>query len=104
MTQLSFLDPKLQQHIQYDEANPDLYKAFVRLAKQAIAARCQHAGANRIIEVMRWETSLAASGDDYKINNNIAPYYSRKFEAEYPEHKGFFRMRKSPEIKVYGDE
>ena len=54
----------------------------------------KHFGANALFEVLRWQTGVSGN-DKFKINSNYIAYYARAFESKYPEHKGFFRLRKS---------
>tara|TARA_R110002020_G_scaffold154258_4_gene333843 strand:- start:809 stop:1186 length:378 start_codon:yes stop_codon:yes gene_type:complete len=81
--------------INYDHKHPKIYAEFRKLALEAISGGVTRSGANRIIEVLRWENEVRAKGEVYKINNNQAPYYARKFIWEYPQHKDFFAMRES---------
>ncbi len=48
-----------------------------------------------IIERIRWDSVIRAHDGDFKINNSHAPFYSRLFVMDFPEHKDFFRFRKS---------
>ena len=78
--------------VEYHNKNPHIFDEYCRLTNQAIERGHKHIGSQMILEVMRWKTRV--SGDDeFKINNNFGAYYSRMFEAKYPQHKGFFRKR-----------
>tara|TARA_R100000808_G_scaffold7356_5_gene21723 strand:+ start:2304 stop:2819 length:516 start_codon:yes stop_codon:yes gene_type:complete len=79
----------------FDRANPRVWQLFVHFAHEVIEAQADHFGSMAIIQRIRWETSIATSGGDYKINNNFAPFYARKFHKEFPKHDGFFRTRES---------
>lgn len=85
---------RLQRMFQkYDDENPHIYEAFRRFALQAIGYGRKYYGAKSIMERVRWNT-MEEGNDDFKINNNYTAYYARKFENEFPQHKGFFRKRK----------
>lgn len=79
----------------YDRENPQIYDMFKRFAFEAIKAGRKRLGAAMIIERMRWETTVAAQDDEFKINQNYAAFYSRKFMNEFPQYTGFFTTRAS---------
>ena len=76
----------------YLEQNPEVYPMFKEFTFELIRAGRKRAGANMIIERLRWETAIRTKGD-FKINNNYAPDLSRKFMEDHPQHKGFFQTR-----------
>lgn len=76
---------------QYVE-NPDVWRAFEALTLDLIARR-KTAGANAILERIRWDATVEG-GRDWKVNNTFAPYYARVFALKYPEHLGFFEFRR----------
>lgn len=75
----------------YHKRNPQVYEGFKQKALMA-ARKKRRFSAMAIIQILRWETSVEGD-DEFKINNNYAPYYARLFEIEHPEHKGFFVKR-----------
>lgn len=77
---------------QYDQENPQIYTEFKKLAFQLINRGYNHIGAKQIFEVIRWNT-MVSGNDGFKVNNNYAPDYSRKFENEHPNYAGIFRKR-----------
>lgn len=79
---------------QYDKANPQVWDAFIRFTKEAIAAGHRRLSVSLVVERIRWETLIdSRSFDGLKINNNHRAYYARKFHKAFPEHAGFFRTR-----------
>lgn len=78
----------------YHENHPEVYKLFVKKTLEAIKKGFKHFGSKGIFEQIRWENGGEVKKDGYKLNNLYTPYYSRLFEKDHPEHKGFFRMRK----------
>ena len=86
---------KEQQFRVFHEANPEVYKMFERFTFDAIYRGHQRLSAEMIINRIRWETKIVTDNDDYKINNNYKPFYSRLFIAQNPHHKDFFRLRQS---------
>lgn len=77
----------------YDKENPQIYKAFVDIAKQAKHRGFKNYSAKGVFELIRWHSSISAS-QNFKLNNIYSPYYARKMMLEYPEFQGFFRLRK----------
>lgn len=79
----------------FDRENPHVYELFVRFSRQALGRGHRRLGAKSIIERMRWEITIESTDLDFKINNNYAPYYSRKLMAEFPQFKDFFQTREA---------
>lgn len=77
----------------YHEQNPHIYDLFEKFAMQAIISGKKHLGAKMIVERIRWYTDVEAKNDQFKINNNMTPFYARLFEENRPQYKGFFRKR-----------
>ncbi len=82
---------------QYHQDNPEIYEAFKRITFNLIDKGRQYYGAKGIIEVIRYHTITASKSsaitNDFKINNNYAPDYARKFMDDYPQYFGFFKTR-----------
>lgn len=80
----------------FDSANPVVWELFVQFAHELINSdNREHFGSMAIIQRIRWETSIKTCHANYKINNNFAPFYARKFHRHFPAHDGFFRTRES---------
>lgn len=85
----------LEQAFQeYNQAHPEVYKAFEQMALALINKGVKHYGSKAIIEAIRFTTSVS-EGKEFKINNNITPLFARVFENNHPQHKGFFEKRAS---------
>lgn len=80
---------------EYDLAHPETWQWFVAFAREKIAEGYSHFSADAVLHRVRWETAASDWTDEYKCNNNYSAYYARKFHAHYPEHDGFFRLRRS---------
>ncbi len=91
-TALEFADDK---QVQYHLDNPHIYLEFEKKTMQAIGKGFKHWSAEGIFNVIRWETSITAKDDVFKINNNYKSFYARLFEKQNPEYVGFFFKRKS---------
>ena len=82
--------------LKYHDNNPDVFDCFCDLTNKTIAKGFQHYGSQGILELLRWQTGVTTTDPKgFKINNDFAAFYSRMFEAVYPEYKGFFRKRRS---------
>ena len=80
---------------EYHNENPHIYEFFKRYALRCIERGFKHLSAEFIFNVIRWETPIKAGDEDFKINNNAKPFYSRLFMQEYPQYEGFFKKRTS---------
>lgn len=76
----------------YHEKNPAVWEEFERLTLKAIERGLDQWGAKGIFEVIRWRSEIER-GEDFKINNNYAPYYARVFQLKYPNKAHFFETR-----------
>ena len=86
---------KEQQFKVFHEANPEVYQMFERFTFDAIYRGHERLSAEMIINRIRWETKVITTDNDYKINNNYKPFYSRLFLEQHPQHKDFFQLRHS---------
>lgn len=84
-----------KKFIEYDIENPEVYSMFKKFTFDVISSGYHNCGSQMIIERIRWESIVIAKNDKFKINNNYAAFYSRKFMQEYPLHNNFFRIRSS---------
>ena len=79
--------------ISYIQDNVQVWQAF-RNKALAIARKREYYGAKAIMEVVRYESIVSERGE-FKVNNNITACFARVFVLMYPQHKDFFRLRKS---------
>ena len=78
----------------FHEAHPDCWDAFVRYAFELIARGYRHGGARAVFERIRWQTPAGGDGvSEFKLNNNFAALYARRFARVWPSHSEFFRTR-----------
>lgn len=89
---LKFDFPDLKA-IDYDRENPLIWEYFVHFTFEMINKGYKKVGSKMIFERIRWESMIRTEAKPFKVNNNYTPYYARKFEREYPDHKGIFCMR-----------
>ena len=77
----------------FDAAHPEIWVLFRNATFQVMERGFRNYGAKSILERIRWHTSIEQGRRDFKVNNNFAPFYARKFHDSYPEFSGFFRTR-----------
>lgn len=77
----------------YHKAHPEVWTYFVKFTRDRIDKGFQNYSVNAIFERIRWETD-EAGGALFKVNNNYRAFYARRFMRMYPEHEGFFRVRR----------
>lgn len=75
------------------EENPHVWALFVRFTFELIRAGREHYSADAVFHRIRWHTAIETNDAEFKVNNNHAACFARWFDATYPEHVGFFRMR-----------
>lgn len=80
--------------VDYDIQNPHIYEAFKDMTFKAMNKGYKNWSANGVFELLRWSSSIRGN-DEYKINDHYRAYYARKFAKDFPQHKDFFRTRKS---------
>lgn len=87
--------PRLQRQFEeFHAKNPRVWELFEKFTLQLITAGRKHYSADAVLHRVRWETALTTYADDgFKINNNHAAYYARKFMREWPMYNAFFRIR-----------
>jgi hypothetical protein len=82
-----------KQFEEFHADNPQVYRLFCYFTLQVINAGYNKYSAEAIFNQIRWYTTIETRGDEYKINNDYKPYYSRKFMNEY--NVEIFRTRSS---------
>ena len=87
---------ELREEVQlFHVKHPQVWILFCQFAFNRIGLGFKNYSAYSIFERIRWETDEANTPDNqFKLNNNYRPFYARKFMMTYPEHEGFFRMRR----------
>ena len=82
------------------QEKPEIYKEFKKASFELINAGVPRYSAYGIMHVVRFLTiQTMLPGEDFKINNNVIPFYARLFVREYPQHKNFFKLHVLPTQK-----
>jgi len=77
----------------FHAANPHIYELVKKYTLDVIGTGRKSFSMTSIFERIRWYTTIETSGEEFKINQNFIPYYSRMFMADHPQHDGFFSIR-----------
>lgn len=77
----------------FHSANPQIYDALVRLARQAKAKGRRRAGIGMLWEVLRWEYFISTTGSQWKLNNNLRSRYARLIMRREHDLTNFFEIR-----------
>ena len=89
----NFVSSNERAFLEFHQANPEVYGEIVNAARRLKSTGRDVYGINSLIEVVRWHRNLSTRGDEFKINNNHAPFYSRLIMKREPDLRGFFMTR-----------
>lgn len=85
---------KLRQKFEeFHEANPEVYNELTKLARELKVKGRDKYGIKSLFEVIRWHRALTTIGDDFKLNNNHAPFYARLIMSKEADLEEFFNIR-----------
>ena len=88
--------------------NPMVFHKVVIASKELMRAGKKHYNIETILGVIRYDIDISTVGDQFKINNNYKPFYSRMLMT-YMGKPDFFALRNSiaemhnfaPDIEYY---
>ena len=83
----------------YLPENVHVWDAFEREAFAVIRNGFKHYSARTILHVMRHHSATAETGSEWKLNNNVSPYFARLFDLMHPVHAGLFEKRETKAVK-----
>jgi hypothetical protein len=78
------------------QRHPEVYEAFVEIAREKQRAGKRHIGAKAIVEKIRYDRGEDARTDEtevWKVNNIYTSFLVRKAIAEHPDLAGLFELR-----------
>ena len=82
---------------------PEIYEEFCRIAKALIGRGHKQYSAYGVMHIVRfsvWKEGVTMQPEeDFKISNNMTPFYARLFIRDHPERDDFFVTKP---IKVQG--
>lgn len=77
----------------FHAANPHVYNALVRLARQLVDRGHKRYGMAGLFEVLRYRHALTTIDDLFKLNNDYKALYSRLIMEQETDLAGFFEIR-----------
>jgi hypothetical protein len=81
--------------------NPEVYRELVTLARRAKASGRAQYGIKALMEILRWHRNIETKSlDEWKLNNNHAPYYARLIMEKEPDLADFFELREAGHERV----
>jgi hypothetical protein len=78
---------------QYDQENKHIYELYKAIAINLAKEGRKHLGSQYIFEQIRYDYRFKSVNDPFKVNNNFAPHYSRKFVLEHPQYGYLFKFK-----------
>lgn len=82
-----------ERFLKFHEANPEVYKALVRMARRLKATGQDTYSISGIYEVARFDRFISTSGKPFKLSNDFRSRYARLIMEEEEDLKGFFSLR-----------
>lgn len=82
-----------EQFEEYHRQNPHVLDTLIRMTDQVVAKGHTCIGMSLLVNVLRWESMISTTGDDYKLNNNFNSRYVRLIEQVRPDLIGVFNKR-----------
>jgi len=86
-------DSKIKKFQKWHNENPHVFAKFKELAFEMKKTGRSRYSAETIINVLRWHTDLATTGDEFKISNDYRSIYARLLVCQHPEFDGFFSFK-----------
>lgn len=83
----------IQRFKEFHDQNGFIYLKFFEKAVQILNRGRKKYSAWTIINVIRWETDLNITSEDFMINNDFIALYARLLMFHHPIFKDFFHLR-----------
>ena len=89
------LDELQEQANQFHQDHPEVWDKFLEFTFDRINKGYKNYSVYTVMERIRWDLSNVGGNGivEFKINNNIRPFYARRFMKMWPKYEGFFRVR-----------
>lgn len=97
------IEPMIQEWMKfkkYHAANPNVYRLFLKYAREVRLAGFTRYSVWAIINRIRWHHDINTPKEgEFKISNDYIAWYARQAIVDYPEEfKGFFKLKKLPRL------
>jgi hypothetical protein len=86
------------EDLAYHNANLHVYYRLRQLALDLVNRGHKKHSIKGLFEVLRYQQKFETTGDSFKLNNNLTPFYSRLLMQEEPRLAGFFYLRRSKKV------
>jgi hypothetical protein len=89
---------------QFDAVYPGYFLAYATGTLTLIGCGVKRYSSHGLLHVARYHSTVKL-GDmvgGYRINDHVGAYFARRFHASYPQHDGFFELRKPAFDRLYG--
>jgi hypothetical protein len=90
--------------VRYHTKYPQVYAGIVRRARELKVRGFRDVGLRYCFEDLRYSQEAPPPGVEtawlYALDNNLCPWYGRLIDANEPDLKGFFRLRRT-EDEIY---
>lgn len=83
-----------ERFAKFHAENPHVFEVLHRLALRLKGRGVNRYGIKALFEVVRFEYAISTAADNFKMNNNFAPYYARELMKDH-RLSGFFQLRRS---------
>lgn len=87
-------DPRIAAFEEFHRANPHVYEAFKRFAREAQGKVARYS-ADAILHRIRWFSTIETNDPAWKLNDHWSAFYARKLLKDDPSFAGFFELRKA---------
>lgn len=96
-------DPKkTDQFLEYHKQNINIWKEFEKITLELASKGRRGYSAMQILGIIRYHSDIKGN-DEFKVNNNYAPFYSRVFAIKHPQYQSFFEFRELNNKGAHGN-
>lgn len=82
-----------QRFEQFHAAHPDVYDRLATHARKWKRRHPHRQSIAMLFEVLRYEEGLSTTGDPFKLDNSLRPFYARLLMDREPDLAGLFETR-----------
>jgi hypothetical protein len=81
--------------LRFHRENTHVYRLFEGFTREMVGALGKPIAMMLVLQRTRWEYIIDTTGDDFRLNNNYAPFYARLLMYRCPDLIGAFNLRRS---------
>lgn len=83
-----------ERFLKYHRDNPHVYDLFKEYARKVREDGLKKFSARGVFDILRWRVAFETKGE-FKVGNDVSPYYARMLIHEDPTFAPFFTLRQS---------